>query len=207
MDRFRAAKEAGFDAVEVLYPYDCPTQDMRDQLVWNDLKFVLMNCPPPNATGGAQGFAAVPALKDRFRRDFDRAMRFAGVLKPNVLHIMSGLAEGPEARATLIDNLKWATARAPKAQLTIEPINPHDMPGANHHQTGSWSELVRRNLLLHRTYKSCLPGARDIRWIVPVFLHRRDGEQRINLYLISRLPNVAINMNRQRDFSLRRWLL
>jgi hydroxypyruvate isomerase len=129
MDRFRAAKEAGFDAVEVLYPYDCPTQDMRDQLVWNDLKFVLMNCPPPNATGGAQGFAAVPALKDRFRRDFDRAMRFAGVLKPNVLHIMSGPAAGPEARATLIENLKWAAARAPEAQLTIEPINPHDMPG------------------------------------------------------------------------------
>ena len=54
MERFRAAKEAGFDAVEVLFPYDHPTQDIRDQLVWNDLAFVLMNCPPPNATGGPQ---------------------------------------------------------------------------------------------------------------------------------------------------------
>jgi hydroxypyruvate isomerase len=52
MERFKAAKEAGFDAVEVLFPYDCPAQDMRDQLVWNGLSFVLMNCPPPNATGG-----------------------------------------------------------------------------------------------------------------------------------------------------------
>ncbi|MFZ1727366.1 MAG: TIM barrel protein [Albidovulum sp.] len=129
MDRFRAAKEAGFDAVEVLFPYDCPTQDMRDQLVWNDLALVLMNCPPPNATGGPQGFAAVPELRDRFRRDFDRAMRFAAVLKPKFMHIMSGPGDGAQARATFVENLIWATARAPKMRLTIEPINPDDMPG------------------------------------------------------------------------------
>lgn len=129
MDRFRAAKEAGFDAVEVLFPYDCPTQDMRDQLVWNDLNFVLMNCPPPNATGGPQGFAAAPELKDRFRRDFDRAMRFAAVLKPKFMHIMSGPGDGAQSRATFIENLIWAAARAPKMRLTIEPINPDDMPG------------------------------------------------------------------------------
>lgn len=129
MDRFRAAKEAGFDAVEVLFPYDCPAQDMRDQLIWNDLTFVLMNCPPPNATGGPQGFAAVPDLQDRFRRDFDRSLRFADVLKPLHLHIMAGATDALDARATFVQNLKWAAARAPNRSLTIEPINRHDMPG------------------------------------------------------------------------------
>lgn len=129
MDRFKAAKEAGFDAVEVLFPYDCPAQDMRDQLVWNGLSFVLMNCPPPNAAGGPQGFAAVPGLTDRFRRDFDRSLRYAQVLKPRHIHIMAGAAEGPEAEATFIGNLRWAAARAPLQSLTIEPINGHDMPG------------------------------------------------------------------------------
>ena len=129
MDRFRAAREAGFDAVEVLFPYDCPTQDMRDQLVVNGLAFVLMNCPPPNATGGPQGFAAAPELRGRFRHDFDRALRFAGVLKPRFIHVMSGPGSGEAARAALIENLAWATARAPKSHLTIEPINRHDMPG------------------------------------------------------------------------------
>ncbi|MCB2135956.1 MAG: TIM barrel protein [Rhodobacteraceae bacterium] len=129
MGRFRAAKAAGFDAVEVLFPYDCAAQEMRDQLVWNDLTFVLMNCPPPNPTGGPEGYAAVPGREDRFRRDFDRALRFAGVLKPRVMHVMAGPAQGPEAKATFIDNLRWAAARAPKQQLTIEPINPVDMPG------------------------------------------------------------------------------
>lgn len=129
MDRFRAAAEAGFEAVEVLFPYDCPAQDMRDQMIWNNLTFVLMNCPPPNATGGAQGFAAVPGLQDRFRRDFDRTLRFAQVLKPRHIHIMAGVAEGAEAEATFIQNLTWAAARAPNQSLTIEPINRHDMPG------------------------------------------------------------------------------
>ncbi|MCX8507738.1 MAG: TIM barrel protein [Rhodobacteraceae bacterium] len=129
LDRFRAAAEAGFAAVEVLFPYDCPAQDMRDQLIWNRLSFVLMNCPPPNATGGPQGFAAVPGLQDRFRRDFERSLRFADVLKPLHLHIMAGASDAPEARATFVENLKWATARAPKRSLTIEPINRSDMPG------------------------------------------------------------------------------
>lgn len=129
IERFRAAKAAGFDAVEVLFPYDHPTQEMRDQLVWNDLTFVLMNAPPPNATGGPQGFAAVPGLSDRFRRDFDRALRYAAVLKPRHIHLMAGVAEGPEAEATFVANLAWAAARAPKQHLTIEPINRGDMPG------------------------------------------------------------------------------
>ena len=129
MERFAAAKAAGFDAVEVLFPYDHAAQEMRDQLVIHGLTFVLQNTPPPNWTGGDRGFAAIPGLEDRFRRDFDRSLRFADVLKPQHIHIMAGVAQGPEARATYVENLRWATARAPKRSLTIEPINPVDMPG------------------------------------------------------------------------------
>lgn len=129
MDRFSAAKEAGFDAVEVLFPYDCPAQDMRDQLVWNAQEFVLMNAPPPNFTGGARGFAAEPGREDRFRRDFDRVLRYARVLKPRFIHVMSGRAEGAVARQVFVDNLKWAAERAPDLTLTVEPLNPVDMPG------------------------------------------------------------------------------
>lgn len=129
MERFAAARAVGFEGVEVLFPYDCPTQEMRDQIVLNGLTFVLMNCPPPNETGGPQGFAAIPGLEARFRRDFERSLRFAGVLKPQHIHIMAGVAEGAEALATFTDNLCWAAARAPQQSLTIEPINRIDMPG------------------------------------------------------------------------------
>lgn len=129
MDRFHAAKEAGFEAVEVLFPYDFSAQEMRARLVENDLTFVLLNVPPPNWAGGDRGFAAVPGAETRFRHDFDRALRFADLLKPRHIHIMAGRATGAVARATYVQNLRWAAQRAPRHSLTIEPINPGDMPG------------------------------------------------------------------------------
>lgn len=129
LERFAAAKDAEFDAVEVLSPYDVNAQDIVNELARYELKMALMNCPPPNYTGGDQGFAAVPGLEERFRRDFKRSLRYAKTLHAQHLHIMSGEAEGPEARAVLIENLRWATAEAPKQSLTIEPISPKTMPG------------------------------------------------------------------------------
>lgn len=129
LDRFEAAREAGFEGVEVLFPYDAPAQETRDRIVLNDLTFVLMNTPPPNWAGGDRGFAAVPGAGDRFRHDFDRCLRYAGVLRPRHIHIMAGIAEGPEAEAAYLANLAWAAARAPSMSLTIEPINRVDMPG------------------------------------------------------------------------------
>lgn len=129
LERFAAAKEAGFDAVEVLSPYDVNAQDIVSELAKNDLKMVLINCPPPNYTGGDQGFAAIPGLEDRFRNDFHRALRYARTLGATHLHLMSGAAQGDAAKATFIDNLRWAAAEAPNQSLTIEPINNDTLPG------------------------------------------------------------------------------
>ena len=129
IERIGAAAEAGFDAVEVLFPYDTNAQDIVNALALHALPMALINCPPPNYTGGDQGWAAVPGLEARFERDFRRAHRYARTLGAKHLHIMSGVAEGPEAKATLIRNLRWAAAEAPAQSLTIEPINTDTMPG------------------------------------------------------------------------------
>lgn len=129
LERFAAAKAAGFDAVEVQFPYDCPAQEMRDELVIHGLPLIVINAPPPNYTGGARGFAAVPGLEARFQRDFARVLRYAQVLKPRHLHIMAGASDAPGARATFVENLRWACQKAPGQSLLIEPINQGDMPG------------------------------------------------------------------------------
>jgi hydroxypyruvate isomerase len=129
MERFQAAKEAGFDAVEVLFPYDCPAQDMRDRMVWAGQEYVLMNGPPPGFTGAAPGYAAVPGGEERFRKDFARVLRYAGVLKPRVIHLMAGEGVGNAARDAMIANLRWAAEQAKGQMLTIEPLNPGDFPG------------------------------------------------------------------------------
>lgn len=129
LERFEAAKDAGFDAVEVLFPYDVNAQDIVNELGRHELKMALINCPPPNYTGGPQGFAAIPGLEERFRNDFGRALRYAKTLEAKHLHIMAGVAEGPNAKDTFIRNLRWAAAEAPQQSLTIEPINNDTMPG------------------------------------------------------------------------------
>lgn len=129
IDRFAAAKRAGFTGFEILFPYDLAATALRKAAQKDKLEFVLMNCPPPNWAGGPRGFAALPDGEDRFRKDFVRALRFAQELRARHIHILSGKAEGARARDTFIANLKWAAARAPHASLTIEPLNPLDMPG------------------------------------------------------------------------------
>ena len=129
LERFEAAKEAGFDAVEVLQPYDVNAQDIVNLLGRYELQMALINCPPPNYTGGPQGFAAVPGVEERFRKDFMRALRYAKTLGAQHLHIMSGKATGADAKDTFVNNLRWAAAQSPDQSLIIEPINTDTMPG------------------------------------------------------------------------------
>ena len=129
LERPAAARDAGFAAVEVLFPYDEPGHLVRQALDAGGLPLILINAPPPNWTGGDRGFAAIPGQEQRFRHDFRRALRYAQVLGARHIHVMAGVAEGPEARQTFIRNLAWAAETAPEQPLTIEPINPHDMPG------------------------------------------------------------------------------
>jgi len=128
-ERFAAARAAGFDTVEILFPYEQSAAEILERIQQNNLTLALINGPPPNYTDGPRGFAAIPGGQDRFRYDFKRALRYAQTLGARHLHLMSGVAEGAEAKQAMIENLLWATAQAPKQRITIEPINPHDMPG------------------------------------------------------------------------------
>lgn len=128
-ERFGAARSAGFQGVEIPFPYDQAVPQMLDRLGQNDLKFVMLTCPPPNYTGSERGFAAMPGQEDRFRRDFKRTIRYAKALGVQHVHVMSGAVRGPEARVALIANLRWALEEAPQQSLTIEPMCHEDVPG------------------------------------------------------------------------------
>jgi hydroxypyruvate isomerase len=117
--------------VEILFPYDENAADLGTAIARSGLSLALINCPPPNYIDpkGPRGFAAVVGEEARFQQAFRRTLRYAGALGAEFVHIMAGVAEGPEARATFVSNLKWAAEFAPSQKLTIEPINGHDMPG------------------------------------------------------------------------------
>lgn len=129
IERFDAARAAGFSAVELPSPYDISAREILAALNRNRLELVTINAPPPNYTGGQRGFAAIPGGQNRFRYDLRRAMRYAEALGASVVHILAGNASGPEAETTFVENLIWATERAPKQLFTIKPLDPVNMPG------------------------------------------------------------------------------
>lgn len=129
IERFAAAHAAGFDAVEMLFPYGHAPEPLRDALEGAEQTLVLFNTPVHDWDEGGRGVATLPGEEARFRAEFDLALSYAEVLAPRHIHIMSGLAEGPAARDCLLGNLDWATRHAPGQSLTIEPINRFDMPG------------------------------------------------------------------------------
>lgn len=131
LERPLAAALAGFEGVEILFPYKENAAALGTALARAKMPLALINCPPPNYADpdGPRGFAAIVGEEARFQQAFRRTLRYAGALGAEHIHIMAGVAEGPDARACFVENLKWAAAFAPKQSLTIEPINTHDMPG------------------------------------------------------------------------------
>ena len=146
MDRPAAAARAGFEWVEIPFPYDLNAADLRKELIRLGLRLALMACPPPNYTGGAPGFAAVPGAEGRFRRDLARALRYAELLRPRVLQILPGEAGG--ARGILVENLSWAATRAGSQRLVIEPARGQAALTDFDDATAILREIGAPNLLL-----------------------------------------------------------
>lgn len=129
MARFGAAKTAGFDVVEVLFPYEFPKDQVRQEIEKHELSLALINTPAGDWAAGERGFAAVPGAQQHFRDGFAQALEWADDLNARFVHVMAGNALGAQAREVFIDNLRWAVQQAPDQNLTIEPINPLDMKG------------------------------------------------------------------------------
>ena len=128
-ERIAAARRGGFQGVEILFPADQNAGDLRDRLDAADLPLVLMNTPSLSTGGLPEATAANPTRVAEFRETFLETLALASVLKPERIHIMSGPGSGQACRVAMIENLKWATNRAPDQAFTIEPINSSDVPG------------------------------------------------------------------------------
>jgi 2-dehydrotetronate isomerase len=127
LDRAGLAAQAGFDGVEILFPYDHPARDWAASL--SGLPVALINAPPGDWAAGDRGHAAVPGMEQAFRDGFLRALDVAGRIGAERIHVMAGVARGPLAEQTYAENLTWALAQAPGMPLVVEPLNGDDMPG------------------------------------------------------------------------------
>jgi 2-dehydrotetronate isomerase len=133
LDRFEAAAEAGFQAVECWFPYEHPVAALRELLDANALKLVGINTSPGGGPGD-WGLAAVPGREAEFDTAFVQALDYAAALGADAVHVLAGqVAEGGRAAAmdAYVANLERACRRAEGTGVTllIEPLNGRDRPG------------------------------------------------------------------------------
>jgi hydroxypyruvate isomerase len=133
LDRFDAAAQAGFTAVEYLFPYEHPPEAIADRLSRNGLTQALFNLPPGDWAAGERGLAAFPERLDELRDSVETALRYAAATKVRRLHLMAGNADrrDPQALAAYRKSVAWAAERVGAAglDLLLEPINSRNMPG------------------------------------------------------------------------------
>ena len=135
--RFQAAADAGFPAVEYLFPFVREKQELVDCLRSAGLTQALLNMPGGDWENGERGLTCLPGREAEFQDGIGRAVDYALALECPTIHAVAGLAPagGPERAAhedTYRRNLAWAAdALAPHGlTLSIEPINgKRDVPG------------------------------------------------------------------------------
>ena len=133
LDRFQAAADAGFTAVEYLFPYDFPAELVAERRMAAGVAQALFNMPPGDWAAGERGLAALPDRRDDFRASVALAIHYAEVIGTPTLHMMAGHADPHDRAATEAyrQSLAYAADKAGEAGLVlvIEPINGRDMPG------------------------------------------------------------------------------
>jgi len=130
LDRFAAARAAGFGAVEMMFPYDHRAEQVAQAAQENGLSIALFNIAPGDWDGGERGLAALPGREAEFEEQVARALKFAGKVGCVRLHAMAGVGDAA-CRDTYIGNLAMAARMAEPhgVEILIEPINTYDMPG------------------------------------------------------------------------------
>lgn len=135
LDRFAAARETGFQAVEYLFPYEAPSDIVADRARAAGVEVVLFNFPAGDWDAGERGIAALSDRVEEFRDGVKRALDYATAAGCSRLHLMAGRIGDrpyPEARTTLVENIAFAADLvAPAAiDIMIEPLNTRvDVPG------------------------------------------------------------------------------
>ncbi|MCX2721145.1 hydroxypyruvate isomerase family protein [Roseibium salinum] len=144
-DRIRAAKAAGFSAVECHFPYSTPPAEISAALRETELSMLGLNTVPGDVLAGDFGLAAVPGREQDARDAIDMAVRYGAAIGAGNVHVMAGKTDaGAQADTTYRANLKYACDVAATAGLNIliEPINHRDVPGYHISRVEQAADLI-----------------------------------------------------------------
>lgn len=149
LERIGAAAAAGFDGVEVQFPYEVPAILFQEALERSGMPLVLFNLLAGDLMSGGPGLAAVPARQAEFDAALREALAYAAMVRPMYVNVLPGRLTGGVAReqalATLATNLRKAAEAFWMLGICVlsEAINPLDMPGFLVNTPEHLDELLR----------------------------------------------------------------
>jgi 2-dehydrotetronate isomerase len=171
LDRFAAARKAGFRAVEFQAPYDFAATEIAARAEAVGVPIVLFNAPMGNAKAGDRGFAAQPGREADFDASISSALGYARVLNCRQIHVLAGLATGDERarqEAVYVANLQRGAERAAAQSVTllIEPLNARDNPGyflnSTRQAIAILDRVARANVALQFDFYHCQISEGDL---------------------------------------------
>jgi hydroxypyruvate isomerase len=131
-DRFQAARSAGFDGVEIQFPYAEPPDELARAAKSAGMPVVLINAPVSREH--PFGLAARPEMRESFRSQLAQIGEYAEALGVRFVHVLAGRINSIDERErcghTYAENLLLAAdALAPRGiGVLVEPLNDRDVP-------------------------------------------------------------------------------
>src|SRR5256886_4500111 len=134
-DRFRAAAEAGFRRVEILFVHALDAARVEKSLQELGLELVLFDPAPGDWARGERGLLSVPGREQEFVATVRDAVAAARRFGTRLLNALVGIPPAGVSRAegerTALANLRAAIPLVEHTGVTllVEAINSIDMPG------------------------------------------------------------------------------
>jgi len=132
LQRFAAARAAGFRYVEYQLPYAWPAQEIARAARAAAVQVVLHNLPAGDMARGERGIACLPGREREFRDGVERAIEYATAAGCARLNCIAGLAPVDRQHFdVLVANVRDAARRLGEVgiELVIEAINTRSVPG------------------------------------------------------------------------------
>jgi hydroxypyruvate isomerase len=132
LDRFQAAGAAGFDGVEIQFPYAESPGQLARAADAAGMPVVLINAPVSREH--PVGLAGRPEMRESFRAQLAQIVEYAQALKVRFVHVLAGQINSTDERErccrTYAENLLLAAdVLAPHGvSVLVEALNAHDVP-------------------------------------------------------------------------------
>ena len=149
LQRFAAARKAGFDAVEFPFPYPHEKSKLADAVKSAGVEVALFNLPAGDWIKGERGIACHPGRQGEFRDGVGAAIEYARLLHVPKINCLSGVApadaDQDDVLSTFVENLGYAADQLAKEGilLVMEPINTRTIPGFYLNTTAQSLDIMR----------------------------------------------------------------